>query len=458
MLKNFLFISVIILMFFWNCTSNNQETVLAEFENGNVIQSEYIDHYLLSTKFKPEKLPTKENLEEIVVNKALEKISVQEAIFRNIEKDSIYINIIRNNERRLLYQHFIQKEISPKIISDSLINKFYTEFTPQYRMRYIMRPFLETSDKNFHNLQQNEINKAYGLLNIGKSFEEVVQQYSQDISTNKKGGDLGWIIRESIGDDSIRKVMDTLQQFNFSKPFKGYGGYYILYKGDKRDVEVPAFDEAKQKIWQSLYHSRKVFIQNKIDEKVKDLELKYYFKIFSERFDRILSSKENSNNVEINFDQILEKEQNLVLAEYLDGVIYLKDIFSDRKKSPTNKEEFYNRFESIKEQHLISKFAKEIEFDEDEEISSQINKMKSSLLSSLLYQKEVKDKVNSEMQNVSNLSSLEKVKYRSEKEKSLRSEFEKYLKEKYKFKFVDSNFESALKRATELKAEQNLKK
>ncbi|MBK7106990.1 MAG: peptidylprolyl isomerase [Ignavibacteriae bacterium] len=452
------FIIPIAIFIFWNCSSNNENLVLAEFTGGNVLQNEYIDHYLLSTQYKPEKIPTQTNLEEIVSNKALEKISVLEALERNVDKDSIYLNIISNNERRLLYQNFIQNEISPKIISDSLINKFYAEFSPQYKMKYIMRPFLESSDEKFHLSQQKEINSAYEQLKNGKNFEEVVEIFSQDISTNKKGGDLGWIIRESVGDNAIRIVMDTLSQFNYSSPFKGYGGYYILYKGEKREVEVPAFDEVKQKIWQSLFHSRRVFIQNLINEQINVLEKKYNFKLFNSKIENILSLVENAKSETINFDKIIDNEQKTILAEYSNGKIYLSDIFAERKKSPTNRNEFFQRLSGIKEQHLISKYAKEQGLNEDQELQNQIGKIKTSLLSTILYQKAVKNKVNEELQKVTNLPDLEKVKYRSEKEKALRTEFENFLKEKYYFKFLTSNFETALNKASELKAKQNLEK
>ena len=72
--------------------------------------------------------------------------------------------------------------------------------------------------------------------------------------------------------------------------------------------------------------------------------------------------------------------------------------------------------------------------------------------------KEVKDKVEEAMKNAADLQNLEKVKYRAEKEKSLRSEFENYLKNKYKFKFIDSNFDESIKKASEQKNKQNLTK
>ncbi len=203
---------------------------LAEFAGGNVMVDEYLDHYLLSTQYKPEKLPTEENLIEIVEQKAFEKMSVTEAMDAGIDKDSLYNNILDNNNRRLLFQKYIQLEITNKIITDSLINKFYAEFSPQYKMRYIMRPFLESSSEQFISSQKDTIEQAYSMLKSGKTFKEVVEKYSQDISTNKKGGDLGWVIRESMGDEALRQVLDTLPDLTYSKPFKGYGGFYIMYQ------------------------------------------------------------------------------------------------------------------------------------------------------------------------------------------------------------------------------------
>ncbi|MBK7979194.1 MAG: peptidylprolyl isomerase [Ignavibacteriae bacterium] len=457
LLKNIL-ILIISVFSFWSCLSKNENPQLAEFENGNVLQSEYIEHFLLSTKFKPDQQPTIENLQEIVSNKALEKISVIEALSKNIDKDSTYLSIIENNQRRLYYQNYIQKQISEKMITDSVVNKFYSEFTPQYRMSYIMRPFLDSSSDEFHVSQLKEINSAYSELQKGKKFEEVAANFSQDISTNKKGGDLGWIIRESIGDEEIRKVMDTLKDFTYSKPFKGIGGYYILYKGDKREVQVPPLDEIKQKIWQTLFHSRRIYIQKYVDNKVEELSQQYNLVVYNDKIENFLKKLESSNSADLNFEEILKTNPNLVLAEYNGGKILLSNIFADRKKSPTNRSEFWQRFTTIKEQHIIAKFVSESNDTVDSELQNQIEIMKSSLLRSLLYQKEVKDKVEEAMKNAADLQNLEKVKYRAEKEKSLRSEFENYLKNKYKFKFIDSNFDESIKKASEQKNKQNLTK
>jgi PPIC-type PPIASE domain len=456
--STFLLISFVL----FSCSNQDKNLELASFENDHVYQSEYIDHYLLSTQYKPDKLPTAENLKEIVLNKALEKMSVQEAISINIEKDSLYILITENNERRLLFQKYVQSEIIDSIITDSLVHKFYSEFSPQYRMKYIMRPFLRNSTEEFISSQKDEIEKAYKLLKSGEKFKEVTEKYSQDITTNKKGGDLGWIIRESMGDEALRVVMDTLTQFNYSKPFKGYGGYYIMVKGEKRDVKVPAFDSVKQKIWNTLYHSRKAFIQKAVENRFGQLVEKYdYLKLSHKELD-LFSKFNNSSNtnesVSIDYEKFSEENKSVIIAEYDNGVISVEDLFANKKRAPTNREEFLNQFESISQQHLFAKHARELNLQNESELKTKLHKMKTSLLSTFLYQRLVKDKVNEMLSSNIDLKGNEKVKRRSEYENTLRTEFENKLKNKYKFKFETKNFNEALKSASIEKEIQNSEK
>ncbi len=459
-MKN-IFLIVLVVLVFFGCSKNSKNNPdLATFNGGNVTESEYVDHYLLSTKYKPKKLPSEKNLKEIVLRKSLEKIAVLEAKEKKIDNDSLYQNIIQSNERRLLSQKFVQTKLIPTVITDSLINKFYKEFSPQYRMKYIMRPFLKESSTSFIKSQKAKIEEAYKMLESGKKFGKVAEKYSQDISTNKKGGDLGWIIRESMGDEELRNVFDTLKQYSYSKPFKGYGGYYILYKGNKRDVKVPPFKTIKPQIWKTLYHSRKAFVEKAIDEEFAKLSKKYNYKQNNSIVEKLLNKiSGNSKNVlksaSLNFNKFSEQDRETIIAKYDGGTIKVKDLFTDRKRSPTNKQEFIKRLINIAQQHLFTKYAKEIGLQNEPELKEQLNQMKSSLLRSILYKKMVKDKVEEQLNLEANLHGADKAKRKRELENSLRTEFENKLKTKYNFKFNTDNFSSALEVALKKKNLQN---
>ena len=459
MLKNIIitclnFVLLCILLFSCAKTENNLE--LGTFENGAVYFDEYLDHYLLSTKYKPDQFPTEKNLKEIVLLKANEKMGLLEAISEGIENDSLYINIVNNNERRLLYQKYVHEFIIDSIVTDSLIEKFYAEFSPQYRMKYIMRPIVETLKPEFIELQKDTIRIAYNKLLEGSDFGTVARKYSQDITTNKKGGDLGWMIPESMGDHIVRSVMDTLTKQTFSEPFRGFGGYYILYKGESREVKVPSFDSVRQQIWNSLYKSRTAYIQKNIDEKFDKLSDKYNLKTNYSKIGDILKKvgfkPGTSKYADLSFSKLTDTDKSEKIAEYNGGLILLGDLFADSKKSPINKFEFDKRLKNISEHHLFSLHAKEINLHQSGELAEQLKKMKNSLLRAILFQRKVQDKVDLRL---ADLGESNNPGVRNEIKNEIKSEYEDYLKTKYKFSFKEENFDRAIEIANEEKLKLN---
>ena len=102
--KHILLFTIVSIAFLVSCSKTEQNPILAIIDNGSVLYTEYLDHYLRSAQYKPEKFPTVENLKEIVELKAIEKMAVTEALSVGIDKDSSYLSIVKNNERRLLFQ------------------------------------------------------------------------------------------------------------------------------------------------------------------------------------------------------------------------------------------------------------------------------------------------------------------------------------------------------------------
>ena len=459
--KKYLYISITIgivsMMSIVSCSNSNQDPVLAVINNGSVLYSEYLGHYLLSTQYKPDKFPTVENLKEIVELKAIEKMAVEEALSVGIDKDSSYISIVNNNERRLLYQKYVNSQFTNSIITDSLIRKFYNEYTPQYNMKYIMRPIVKTSDAEFIEKQKNTIWEAYKELEDGVEFGKVAQKYSQDKTTNQKGGDLGWIILESMGDHVVRTVMDTLSDHSYSIPFRGFGGYYILYKGDHRELKVPPFKDIKQKIWKSLYQSRRGYIQDALDKQFLELSKKYHYKLNDKAIEKALKKAGYKSNTskytELNFSKLTDKDKAMEICEYDGGSVLLGDLFANSKKAPINKYEFMERLENIAQVHIISKYAKEINLQNSDELPEQLKEMKISLLRAILFQKKVGDKVDAMLKEQKAEKDPGK---RNEIKTELRTEYEDYLKTKYNFSFKEENFVTSIKLATDEKKKQNL--
>ncbi len=469
--KKILLLLIVLIIGMSGCGDKRKNAVLAKFSGGEVTQNEYIDHYLLSTKYKPDRFPTPENLEEIITLKAMEKLSVLEAFECGLDNDSSYQEIAKKNENRLLFYRYMRQEIIDSVVSDSLIQIFYSQYTPQYKMRYIMRPVLKSSTKEFENSQKDSIEYAYKLLNSGKKFEEVVAKCSQDITTNNKGGDLGFVIRESLGDAQLRAAMDTLKDFSYSKPIRGYEGYYILYKGEKREVPVPPFSQIKGKIWNTLYHTRRHLIREGAQNHFEKYAKKYDYKVYDNLIDGLKKKAGATDKTDelslLQFGKLTEDDMNLIIAAYDGGSIIAFELFAQRKRAPDNISEFDKKLSTIAQQHILARRARDLGFQNSPEMKLQIKNMQHSLLRTILYEQVVKEKAQTIVDSLQIVKQTEMradklkaflQKKRFELEKDFKTKFENKMKDKYNFEFVKKNFNQALENAFKQKEKQNLER
>lgn len=459
-------LSVIIL--FSACGKKEENPPLAKFESGSVLQNEYIEYYLYSTLYKPEIFPTEENLLKVVLLQALKKMAVLEAKEQKIGENPDYQKKIAKSKVIMLADNYKQQEIIAKVITDSLINKFYKEYSPQYRVGYIMRPFVESSTEDFIQSQKDTIEFVYKLLRSGHKFEDLAKKYSQDITSNQKGGDLGFVIGESLGDAILRAVMDTLKDFSYSKPFKGYGGFYILYKGEKRDVEIPPFDQVKARIWMTLNRIRGHKIKELAEQRFDMLAAKYKYQVNNHVIEEIKKKAggddSTSEIIQLNFGKLTQNEMDKALATYNKGEVRVAELFANPKKAPINMFEFNDRLAGIAQEYIFAKHAMEIGIDDLPQIKDQVKDMNETLLRTSLYQKEVKEKaqkmLNSlKIEKADQIIPSEKKDYFQKSyfdfEREIREKFENRLKEKYKFDYITQNFDQALSEATKRKEQQN---
>ncbi|MBN1482840.1 hypothetical protein EH223_13065 [candidate division KSB1 bacterium] len=465
--QRFIFRVTVFLLFYsllFIFCSKTGDATLATFNGGSVQTDEYIDYFLSSTKYKKDVLPDEDNLKHIVTLKALEKMAVLEAVEQGFENDSLYQESIKNNLRKTLFFKYMSQEIINRVITDSLIQAFHDNYTPQYHMSYIMRPVPRSSTSAFEQMQKDTINFVYGLLQNGHNFAELAAQYSQDITSNQKGGSLGFVIRESMGDAVLRAAMDTLKDLNWSTPIRGFEGYYILFKGEKREVPVPALNEIRDKIWQTLYRTRKHDIEKVLDQRFESLAAKYNYHVDHQDIEDILSKAGAGPTTfftaPLDFDILTETDMARDIATYDGGALKLYEIFEEKNREPGNKLEFEERLETIAQRHLLSKHAIELGYQDQPDIKEKMQDVRESLLRSYLHRRNVIDVAKVRMDAIEEQERLSGTQAEPDRfrrvsmERQVREEFEEELKSKYDLQFVSKNFGDALKQAEQRKIEQ----
>ena len=85
--------------------------------------------------------------------------------------------------------------------------------------------------------------KAWDRLQRGESFEAVAKSVSQDMTSNHKGGALGFIDRSTYGQE-FTDTISELKPGEYSKPFESSWGYHIIKWKPMSDEDIVKFCES----------------------------------------------------------------------------------------------------------------------------------------------------------------------------------------------------------------------
>jgi parvulin-like peptidyl-prolyl isomerase len=65
-----------------------------------------------------------------------------------------------------------------------------------------------------------------------EKFDILAKEVSEDSSSAKSGGDLGWLPLEDLQIQSFKSAVDTLKKGQITQPFKTQFGYHLVYLED----------------------------------------------------------------------------------------------------------------------------------------------------------------------------------------------------------------------------------
>ncbi len=202
----------------------------------NLIHKSLIEQYATQSGFSIEQ----KKIDAFIINIAKKNNMSVDEFKKNIKKDGIeFSSFIDNIRYELLLKKIKNKEISIKInISDF-------EIDSQLRKNAILNPDVfnlshiliknsgEASPSEIETNRKKSI-EVYEILLSKKSFEEVAQQYSDDLTANS-GGNIGWKKEQDLPqlfNDEIAKIKEG----GITKPFKSPSGFHILKINEKKGI------------------------------------------------------------------------------------------------------------------------------------------------------------------------------------------------------------------------------
>jgi len=137
---------------------------------------------------------------------------------------------------------------------------FYQSHIDQYKLQdraHISHILLKTVDKT--DAEVAEIRKkAEDVLNKAKhggNFADLAKQYSEDITTKDKGGDLGWIVHGQTVPE-FETVAFSLPKGTISDLVKTVYGFHIIQVVDRENGRTQTLDEVKASILGQLQQEK----------------------------------------------------------------------------------------------------------------------------------------------------------------------------------------------------------
>ena len=191
---------------------------------------------------------------------------VQAAAKQGLDKDPEVLAIAEEAKRSAMIQRYMRRIVKPEPVTEEQVKAHYEKVkadlgTKEYKLRVMLLP---------NDVLAKEVR---GELTKGKDFAQLARQWSLAPSTTR-GGELQWVSFKSPpreGQTSglplpIAQAVEKLQKGKVTEPIGIQGKWWLVKLDDVRAVKVPAFDQARQEIYnmltaQELEHATTALVQ-----------------------------------------------------------------------------------------------------------------------------------------------------------------------------------------------------
>jgi EpsD family peptidyl-prolyl cis-trans isomerase len=217
-------LSIIFLIaaFLAGCASKAQEGKTIAEVNGQKLTYEYLMDQI------PEEFRdslTQQDIAKAIDNWVNMELLYQEAVKHNIDKDIHVLNSIEQAKKSIIARKYLELGMGQNTMPtereiDSVYQAEKDKFTNKeagYHLGHIVL-------KN-----QKAADAVYVRLQKGDDFAQMAKDYSEDTSSAKAGGDIGFVPESALEKEMIAALNATAIN-GFTRPLESQGGYFHIFQ------------------------------------------------------------------------------------------------------------------------------------------------------------------------------------------------------------------------------------
>lgn len=164
-------------------------------------------------------------------------------------------------EKKILRNKFVHSIVKvEQKPGEKELTEFFLKNANQYRVKESYRPahilFLvpqEATPEQIRGIRKKS-QRVLEKIKEGADFAEMAMEYSEDASTRKEGGDLGYFNKGELLPALERQAM-KLQVGEVSDLVRTEFGFHILKLLDRKGGEPPPFEEIKERVQADYYEN-----------------------------------------------------------------------------------------------------------------------------------------------------------------------------------------------------------
>jgi peptidyl-prolyl cis-trans isomerase C len=190
------------------------------------------------------------------------EVLMQEAIKQGYDKKPDVKQALDSARQAIVVNQLARDYIAKNPVTDADIKAEYDRFAKNQagEKEYHLRHILTTTE--------DEAKAVIAKLKGGAKFEELAKQ-SKDTGSAANGGDLDWAAPSAFPPEFAAGFTKLQKGGVTDTPVKTGAGFHVIKVDDVRAVKVPAMDEIKTQIAESLTQSKLAAYQEEMVKKAK---------------------------------------------------------------------------------------------------------------------------------------------------------------------------------------------
>lgn len=149
-----------------------------------------------------------------------------------------------------------EKAHEKEIADDYEANRYLYHQAERVHARQILARFDANAPADKKAQAKEKIETARKEIDGGKEFGEVAKEYSEDLGTKDRGGDLGFNERSAFPPE-VATVAFELKPGELSQPIEGRSGYYLIKVEALKPAENKELKDVQHEIAQRLFKKEK---------------------------------------------------------------------------------------------------------------------------------------------------------------------------------------------------------